>query len=77
MANKNAEAVTALQKALELGVKDKGKVHVDLISAYFFQGKMREAYHHVEMARQNGQAKLAASWGPYVKERAAKKGITL
>ncbi|MDZ7903779.1 MAG: hypothetical protein U5L01_15120 [Rheinheimera sp.] len=77
MANKNADAVTALQKALELGVKDKGKVHVDLISAYFFQGKMREAYQHVELARQNGQAKLAASWGPYVKERAAKKGITL
>jgi len=77
MANKNAEAVTALQKALELGVKDKGKVHVDLISAFFFQGKMKEAYRHVELARQNGQEKMAASWGPYVKERAAKKGITL
>ncbi len=77
MANKNAEAVTALQKALELGVKEKGKVHVDLISAYFFQGKMKEAYRHVELARQNGQEKMAASWGPYVKERAAKKGITL
>ncbi len=77
MANQNAEAVTALQKALELGVKDKGKVHVDLISAYFFQGKMKEAYRHVELARQNGQEKMAASWGPYVKERASKKGITL
>jgi tetratricopeptide (TPR) repeat protein len=77
MANKNAEAVTALQKALELGIKDKGKVHVDLISAYFFQGKMKEAYRHVELARQNGQEKMASSWGPYVKERAAKKGITL
>jgi tetratricopeptide (TPR) repeat protein len=77
MANKNAEAVTALQKALELGVKDKGKVHVDLINAFFYQGKMKEAYRHVELARQNGQEKMAANWGPYVKERAEKKGIKL
>ncbi len=77
MANKNAEAVTALQKALESGTKDKGKVHVDLISAYFYQGKMREAYQHVLLARQNGQEKMANSWGPYVRERAEKKGIKL
>ncbi len=76
-ANRNAEAVTALQKALDVGVKDKGKVHVDLIGAYFYQGKMAEAYRHVQLARQNGQEKMAASWGPYVKERAEKKGIKL
>jgi tetratricopeptide (TPR) repeat protein len=76
-ANRNAEAVSALLKALEVGVKDKGKVHVDLISAYFFQGKMAEAYRQVELARKNGQEKMAASWGPYVKERAEKKGIKL
>lgn len=77
MANRNAEAVTALQKALEVGTKEKGKVHVDLISAYFYQGKMREAYQHVQLARQNGQEKMANSWGPYVRERAEKKGIKL
>ncbi len=77
MANKNAEAATALQKALEVGTKDKGKVHVSLIGAYFYQGKMREAYQHVQLARQNGQEKMANSWGPYVKERAEKKGIKL
>lgn len=76
-ANRNADAVSALNKALEVGVKDKGKVHVDLIGAYFYQGKMAEAYRHVELARQNGQEKMAASWGPYVKERAEKKGIKL
>ena len=77
MANKNAEAATALQKALEAGTKDKGKVHVSLIGAYFYQGKMREAYQQVLLARQHGQEKMANSWGPYVKERAEKKGIKL
>lgn len=77
MANRNAEAVTALNKALEKGVKERGKVHVDLISAYFYQGKMREAHQQVQLARQNGQEKVANSWGPYVKERAEKKGIKL
>lgn len=77
MANKNAEAASALTKALEKGVKERGKVHVDLISAYFYQGKMREAHQQVLLARQNGQEKMANSWGPYVRERAEKKGIKL
>jgi len=77
MADKNADAVTALQKALELGVKDKGRVHLDLISAYFLQGKLREAYRHVQLASQNGQEKTARGWSSYIQDRAKKKGIQL
>lgn len=77
MAGKQPEAITALQKALEIGVKDKGKVHTALIEAYFYQSKLKDAYRHVELARANGQEKVANSWGPYIRERASKKGITL
>jgi len=77
MAGKQPEATAALQKALEVGVKDKGKVHTALIEAYFYQAKLKEAYRHVELARANGQEKVANSWGPYIRERASKKGITL
>ncbi|WP_296296349.1 tetratricopeptide repeat protein [Rheinheimera sp.] len=77
MAGKQPEAISALQKALEVGVKDKGKVHTALIEAYFYQSKLKEAYRHVELARANGQEKVANSWGPYIRERASKKGITL
>lgn len=77
MADKNSEAIAAFNKALDLGVKDRGKVHASMIAAYFYQGKMREAYQQVQLARQHGQEKIANSWAGWVKERAEKKGIKL
>jgi Flp pilus assembly protein TadD len=77
MAGKESLAVTALQKALEIGVKDKGKVHIALMEAYFYQAKLKDAYRHNQLARDNGQAKAANNWAGYIKERAEKKGIAL
>lgn len=77
MIDKNSEAIAAFNKALDLGVKERGKVHASMIGAYFYQGKMREAYQQVQLARQHGQEKVANSWAGWVKERAEKKGIKL
>jgi tetratricopeptide (TPR) repeat protein len=77
MAGKESLAVTALQKALEIGVKDKGKVHIALMEAYFYQAKLKDAYRHNQLARDNGQAKAASNWAGYIRERAEKKGIAL
>lgn len=77
MIDKNSEAIVAFNKALDLGVKDRGKVHLSMIGAYFYQGKMREAHQQVQLARQHGQEKMANSWAGWVKERAEKKGIKL
>lgn len=77
MIDKNSDAIVAFNKALDLGVKDRGKVHASMIGAYFYQGKMREAHQQVQLARQHGQEKMANSWAGWVKERAEKKGIKL
>jgi tetratricopeptide (TPR) repeat protein len=77
MAGKESAAVPALQKALEVGVKDKGRVHIALMEAYFYQAKLKDAYRHNQLARDNGQAKAASSWTGYIRERAEKKGISL
>lgn len=77
MAGKESAAVPALQKALEVGVKDKGRVHIALMEAYFYQAKLKDAYRHNQLARDNGQAKAANSWAGYIRERAEKKGISL
>jgi tetratricopeptide (TPR) repeat protein len=77
MAGKESAAVPALQKALEVGVKDKGRVHLAMMEAYFYQAKLKDAYRHNQLARDNGQAKAASSWAGYIKERAEKKGISL
>ncbi len=77
LANQTDAAVTALLKALENGVKDKGKVHADLLVAYFDQGKLKEANRHAQLARDNGQAKFANGWSNIIRQRAEKKGISL
>ena len=77
MANKTEDAVKALVKALENGVKDKGKVHADLLVAYFDLGKLKEANRHAQLARDNGQAKFANGWSSIIRQRAEKKGIAL
>ncbi|RVU37258.1 hypothetical protein EOE67_11765 [Rheinheimera riviphila] len=77
MAGKESAAVPALQKALEVGVKDKGRVHLAMMEAYFYQAKLKDAYRQNQLARDNGQAKAASSWAGYIKERAEKKGISL
>ncbi|MBU1439091.1 MAG: hypothetical protein KKF79_17210 [Gammaproteobacteria bacterium] len=77
MAGKESAAVPALQKALDNGVKDKGRVHIALMEAYFYQAKLKDAYRHNQLARDNGQTKAANSWAGYIRERAEKKGISL
>jgi len=77
MIDKHGDAIVAFNKALDLGVKERGKVHASMIGAYFYQGKMREAHQQVQLARQHGQEKIANSWAGWVKERAEKKGIKL
>lgn len=77
MIDKHGDAIVAFNKALDLGVKERGKVHGLMIASYFYQGKMREAHQQVQLARQHGQEKMANSWAGWVKERAEKKGIKL
>lgn len=77
LANETDKAVVALLKALDNGVKDKGKVHADLLVAYFDQGKLKEANRHAQLARDNGQAKFANGWSAIIRQRAEKKGISL
>ena len=77
LANENEAATAALLKALEAGVKDKGKVHADLLVAYYDQGKLKEAHRHMQLARDNGQAKFANGWANMIRQRAEKKGISL
>lgn len=77
LANQDEAAIAALLKALEAGVKDKGKVHADLLVAYYDQGKLKEAHRHMQLARDNGQAKFANGWAGMIRQRAEKKGIAL
>ncbi|WP_337840900.1 tetratricopeptide repeat protein [Rheinheimera sp.] len=78
LAEKYSEAVTALNNAINAGVKNQGQVYLSLVEAYFYQNKFREAYQAVQKVKSDSKlGRQAAAWESYIKERASKKGINL
>ncbi|MDF2179563.1 hypothetical protein P2G88_15020 [Aliiglaciecola sp. CAU 1673] len=71
-------ALKALEKALSLTNKDKGRLHMAIMEANFYQGKFREAYEHVKLAMNDSStARSAKSWEPYIKEKAKNRGVKI
>ncbi|MBT1450886.1 hypothetical protein KJ365_08325 [Glaciecola sp. XM2] len=71
-------AVTALNKALELGTQDESKVHFSLMEAHFYNNDFRQANVHAEEARKDPTLRRNANaWIPYIKEKAKNRGINL
>lgn len=77
-AEKYPEALAALQKALDLGIEDKGDVHMAMMEANFYQAKFKQAYVHVQEAMKDKESRRNASaWEPYIKEKAKNRGIKI
>lgn len=71
-------AIVALNKALERGVEDPGKVHFTLMEANFYSGNFKQAYVHVVEAKKDAtMARNAKAWEPYIKDKAKNRGIKL
>jgi tetratricopeptide (TPR) repeat protein len=75
---KFSQSVKALNKALELGSKKKGRIYADLADAYFQQEKYKKAYSAImESAKDPKTRKFAKSWSSFIKEKAARKGVKI
>lgn len=73
-----ALAVKNLSKAIELGNKKKGQIHLDLAEAYLQQEKYKLAYQNVRKAIDYPQTKkFAKSWSQYIKDKAIRKGVKI
>ena len=72
------EALAALQKAIDAGADNLGRVHMLMMEASFYTGDFKKAYVHVQEAKKDSStARSARSWEPYIKEKAKNRGITL
>ncbi|WP_106404041.1 tetratricopeptide repeat protein [Paraglaciecola hydrolytica] len=72
------DALVALQKAVDAGAENLGRVHMLMMEANFYSGDFRKAYVHVQEAKKDGAtARSARSWEPYIKEKAKNRGISL
>ncbi len=71
-------AITALNKALEVGVESEGKVHFSLMEANFYTGNFRQANVHAQEAKKDSSLRRNANaWIPYIKQKADNRGINI
>ena len=71
-------AVVALQKSLDAGPEDEGRVQFALMEANFYQNKFRTAYKHALEAKKFPSVRRNANaWSPYIKDKAKNRGIKI
>lgn len=71
-------AIKALDKALEEGADQEGRIHIALMEANIYIGNFKQAMVHVREAKKDkGVARNARAWEPYIKEKAKNRGIKL
>ncbi|KKO46911.1 hypothetical protein WG68_02945 [Arsukibacterium ikkense] len=71
-------AITAFEAALSRDADRPGSIHLSILEAYFYQGKLKEAYAALQNAKRDpSTSRQTRSWESYIKDRAKTKGISL
>jgi Flp pilus assembly protein TadD len=71
-------AIVALNKALELGVKNKGKLHMSIAESHFYLEQYKQAYKAINLAMKDPKTrKTAKSWVSFIKDTAQRKKVSI
>ncbi|GAC14064.1 tetratricopeptide repeat protein [Aliiglaciecola lipolytica] len=69
-------SINALQKALDKGAEQTGRIHIAMMEANIYTGNFRQAMVHVREAKKDKNVeRTARAWEPYIKEKAKNRGI--
>ena len=69
------KAVVALEKAIELGAKNKGRLYMGIAESHFYLGQYKQAYAAVNEAMKDPKTrKSARGWRDFIKDTANRKG---
>lgn len=72
------KAITALDKALELGVDNEGKLHMSIAESYFYLEDYKKAYKAINLAMKDPKTrKTAKSWASFIKDTAQRKKVSI
>jgi len=72
------KAITALNKSIELGEKDKSSIYMTLAQSYFYLNKYKLAYQAIKNAMKDPRtARAAKGWVSFIKETAERKGVKI
>ena len=69
------KAIVAIDKALELGAKDKGRLNMSKAESHFYLGQYKQAYQAIQKAMKDPKTRKGAKgWVSYIKDTAKRKG---
>ncbi len=73
-----SKAIPAFKKALELGIKGKGRIYNSIATCYFYLEKYKEAYAAIQKAMKDPKArKSAKGWKTYIVDTARRKNVAI
>jgi tetratricopeptide (TPR) repeat protein len=73
-----SKAIVALKKALELGVKNPGRLHQSIAESYFYLGKYKQAYVYIKKAMKDPKSRRTAKgWASFIKDTAQRKKVSI
>ncbi|WDE13631.1 tetratricopeptide repeat protein [Thalassomonas haliotis] len=71
-------SIKALNKALELGAKDVGRIQMAIAEGYFYLEKYKPAYAAIKKALKDPKTKkVAKGWESFIKDTAQRKNVTI
>ena len=72
------KAIVALNKALELGAKEKGRVYMSIAESHFYLEQYKQAYAAIKKAMADPKTrKFARGWEGFIKDTAKRKGVAI
>jgi tetratricopeptide (TPR) repeat protein len=72
------KAIIALNKALDLGAKNKGRLYMSIMESHFYLGQYKKAYAAVNQAMKDPKTrKSAKGWVSFIKDTAQRKGKSI
>lgn len=73
-----AKAIPALNKALEIGIKNKGRLYMSIAESYFYLEKYKKAYAAINKAMDDPKSRKAAKgWKGFISDTARRKNIAI
>jgi tetratricopeptide (TPR) repeat protein len=71
-------AIVALTKAIELGVKNEGRLQMSIAESHFYLEQYKQAYKAISLARKDPKTrKSAKGWESFIKDTARRKNVSI
>jgi tetratricopeptide (TPR) repeat protein len=73
-----AKAIVALKKAIEIGVKNPGRLNQSIAESYFYLENYKQAYVYINKALKDPKSRRTAKgWVSFIQDTAKRKKVSI